>query len=330
MNIFEVCLTNYCNFKCTYCISDHTRGCDKFSQPLKLNEDGTLKLHSPGLTNEEIKKRDNILKKEGQLALDEYVKSEQEKWEATKEEKHDYGDWLDTESLLKFIRSNLDDTWLINLTGGEPLYYPKIEDFILELTKTHKVLLTTNLSLVRSKPKLLEISRNSLFFRVGYHPEFRNVDTFVECMKYLVDNNFKYLINYVAHPEYYEESEKYKEHLRLLKDNKFTYEVTPFEGKWNNTSYPRTVGNRTELEKKMFNINQRFEAIESKMGTNFLICEPSGKIYECQGRQEQLGDVYSGELSFKKIYHSMCFMTKGCPTLKSANMYLKVFLNTSI
>lgn len=80
----------------------------------------------------------------------------------------------------------------------------------------------------------------------------------------------------------------------------------------------------------MFNINSKFESFDSKMGTNFLICEPNGKIYECQGKQEELGNVYENKLSFKKIHHSMCFLSKGCPTLKSANMYLKVFLNTSI
>lgn len=330
MNIFEVCLTNYCNFKCTYCISDPTRGCDKFSQPLKLNEDGTLKLHSLGISYEEHIKRDKIFKTQGKLALDKYVESEQLKWEATKDEKHDFGDWLDTTSLLNFIKTNLDDSWLINLTGGEPLYYPKVEDFIVELAKTHKVLLTTNLSLVRSRPRLLEIPRDSLFFRVGYHPEFRNTETFVECMKYIIDNEFKYIVNYVAHPEYYEDSEKYKGHLKLLKNNKFTFEVTPFEGKYKDNNYPKNKEDRSELEKKMFNINEKYEIYDSPMGTKFMICEPNGKIFECQGREAELGNIYENTIRYEKVRHSLCFITKGCPTLKSANMYLKVFLNTSI
>lgn len=330
MNIFEVCLTNYCNFKCSYCISDPTRGCDKFSQPLKLDNNGDLLLHSPKLSEEEILKRDILLKLHGQKALDEYIQSEHDKWFKTKDEKHDYSDWLNFDALIDFVRTKLSTDWLINLTGGEPLYYPKIENLITELAKTHKILLTTNLSLIRSKPQLLDISRDKLFFRVGYHPEFRNTSTFVECIKYLIDNNFKYIINYVIHPSYYEDSIKYKEHLRILKDNKFLFEVTPFEGKWKDKTYPTKFSERSELETKLFSINTKFEADYSPMGMKFMICEPNGDIYECQGKNEKLGQIYTKELEHKLVSHSLCFLTKGCPTLKSANMYLKVFLNDKI
>lgn len=331
MNIFEVCLTNYCNFKCSYCISDPTRGCDKFSEPLKIDSTGNLKLHNKDLTENEKNKRKIILQTQGKDALDNYVQSEHDKWFATKDEKHDYTDWLDFSSLLDFIRKNLSDEWLINLTGGEPLYYPNVEKFILELSKTHKILITTNASFIRSKPELLQIPRDKIFLRIGYHPEFRNLDTFKLCMDYVIQNNFKYIINYVAHPMYYEnDSPKLKEHMKFLRDNSYLFEVTPFEGKWNDKNYPTRLDNRSEIEKKLFNINEKYEAKEFPMGTNFLICEPNGKIFECQGRQKELGNVYDNKIQFERIGHSMCHFTKGCPTLKSANMYLKVFLNDSI
>ena len=331
MNIFEVCITNYCNFKCSYCISDPTRGCDKFSEPLKLNSEGELKLHNKDLTEDEKKKRKIILQTQGQVALDKYVQSEHDKWFATKDEKHDYTDWLNFDSLISFIKTNLDDSWLINLTGGEPLYYPKVEKLILELVKTHKVLLTTNLSLIRSKSELLSVPRDRLFFRVGYHPEFRSLDAFKLSMDYVIENNFKYIVNYVAHPSYYEDnSPKLKEHLKLLKDNKYLFEVTPFEGKWNDRQYPTSLSKRSEIENKLFSINMKYESNEYPMGTNFMICEPNGDIYECQGRSKQLGNVYENRVSFERVSHSMCHFSKGCPTLKSANMYLKVFLNDSV
>ena len=140
----------------------------------------------------------------------------------------------------------------------------------------------------------------------------------------LINNNeFKYIINYVIHPSYYEESTKYKDHLKILKDNKFLFEVTPFEGKWNDKQYPTGILKRSELENKLFSINTKYEADSSPMGLNFLICEPNGDIYECQGKSKKLGQVYENKLSKELIGHSLCFLTKGCPTLKSTNMYLK-------
>src|ERR1035437_9635269 len=106
MKIFEVSLTNYCNFACSYCISDNTRGDDKFSKPLKLNNDGSLKIHPDGML--------------------------QDDYDRLKDSAHDSGDWLNLNQLLSFIRDKLDSSWCINLTGGEPLYYPKIDTFLIE------------------------------------------------------------------------------------------------------------------------------------------------------------------------------------------------------
>jgi organic radical activating enzyme len=293
MKIIEVCLMNYCNFKCTYCISDPTRGCDKFFKPLRTNKDGYINLHPSGTT------KDN--------------------YEIT----HDKGDFLDFESLITFVRTKLDSDWLINLTGGEPLYYPKVEELILELTKTNKVLLTTNLSLIKTKPELLSL-QDRLFFRVGYHPEFRNVNTFIELVKYLEENNFKYIINYVLHPKYYIDSELFLEHLEPLDNNNFVYEVTPFEGEYNSKQYPTPYYMRDSIEKMLLK-DPTINYEEVKMGLDFLICEPTGKIYECQGRKKQVGSVYDLELNLERVDHQLCFFMKFCSTLESTKTYLEIF-----
>lgn len=331
MKVFEVCLTNYCNFKCEYCISDKTRGMDKFSEPIKLDDEGNLLLHDKELSHEEIKKRELILQTDGQDALDEYVKNEHDKWMSTRHLKHDYTDWLNFESLISFIRNNLSEEWLINLTGGEPLYYPKIQNLISELVKTHKILITTNASLVRNIPELLEIAKDRLYFRIGYHPEYRNLDTFKKCIDYLIENKFNYIINYVVHPSYYEnESTKYEDHIKFLIDNQFQYELTPFEGKYNDKAYPSMRHNRSSQEEILFGPTDKYKQVHSPMGTAFLMCEPNGKIYECQGRGSELGDVYSNEVNLIKIQHSPCFSFKGCYTARSANTYLDVFFGTKL
>ena len=330
MKIFEVCLTNYCNFKCTYCISDNTRGNDKFSEPLKLDSNGDLLLHDKELKPEEVAIRADMLENLGQAALDSYVAEEHTKWESTRHLKHDYTDWLDFDALVNFIGTSLDSTWMINLTGGEPLYYPKIEELIHRIVETNVVLVTTNASMLKNKPSLLEVDRKSLFFRVGYHPEFRTEASFRSAMSHIVSNGYRYLVNYVLHPEYYENSTKYVDHLKVLDEMGLEYEITPFEGKYNGVSYPKKTSDRSELEVALLGRNEKFEPVSSKMGTVFLICEPNGKIYECQGRYSELGDVYRNELTLKRVMHGLCFTTKGCQTLKSANQYLDIFMNDRV
>lgn len=331
MKVFEVCLTNYCNFKCDYCISDKTRGFDKFSEPLKLDSNGSLLLHDKELSAEEVAKRAKMLSDKGVEYLELYVKAEHEKWVASSHLKHDYTDWLNFDKLLDFIRTNLSDNWIINLTGGEPLYYPKVEDLITRIAETNIVLITTNASLIKSKAALLNIPRDKLFFRIGYHPEFRNLETFKKNMEYIIANNFQYVINYVAHPKYYEnESNTYSEHINFLIDNEYQFEITPFEGKYEGKSYPKLRGKRNEIEEYLFGPSDKYRQIHSPMGVSFLMCEPNGKVFECQGKGELLGDVYENTLNLKKIQHSPCFSYKGCYTARSANTYLETFFSTKL
>lgn len=331
MKVFEVCLTNYCNFKCSYCISDSKRGSDKFSEPLKLDDSGNLLLHDKELSPEEVNKRAVILQEQGQTALDEYVLSEHNNWVARSHLKHDYTDWLDFESLIKFVRSQLSNEWVVTLTGGEPLYYPNIEYLITELCKTHQVVVTTNASLVRSKTKLLNISRDKLFFRVGFHPEFRNLKTFEECMKFIIENKFKYVINYVVHPEYYENSsDLYQKHLNYLNENGYLYEITAFEGRYNKETYPRPIMFRNEIEKLLFSESDKFALPRSVIGSSFIMTEPNGEIYECHGKSKKLGNIYSNTLNLERIIHKACFSVTGCNASKSANTYLRLLLDSRL
>ncbi len=331
MKVFEACLTNYCNFKCSYCISDSKRGSDKFSEPLKLDDSGNLLLHDKELSQEEVNKRAVILQEQGQLALDEYVSNEHKAWVARSYLKHDYTDWLDFESLIKFVRSRLSDDWVITLTGGEPLYYPNIEYLITELCKTNQVVVTTNASLIRSKTKLLEIDRNKLFFRVGFHPEFRNLKTFEECMRFIIENKFKYVINYVAHPKYYENSsDLYQKHLNYLNENGYLYEITAFEGRYNKETYPKPIMFRSEIENTLFSEFDKFSLSRSVIGSSFIMSEPNGEIYECHGKSKKLGDVYSNTLNLERVIHKACFSVTGCNASKSANTYLRLLFNDKL
>lgn len=331
MRVFEVCLTNYCNFKCDYCISDKSRGNDKFSEPIKLDELGNLLLHDKELRPEEVEKRKIMLDEHGQEYLDAYVQNEHQKWVESRHLKHDYTDWLDFDSLIDFVRLRLSGDWLINLTGGEPLYYPNVERLIRELTKTHKVLITTNASLISKFECLADIESDKLFFRIGYHPEFRNLETFVRIINFVKAMGFKYTVNYVLHPRHYVgESTSYAEYIAVLEDNEIDYEITPFEGEFEGVKYPNPPYQRSEVERYLFTPLDKYNQATSPMGTSFLMAEPNGNIYECQGKSKLLGNVYAKDIRLSRIEHVKCFGFEGCYTARSANTYLDKFMGEKI
>jgi sulfatase maturation enzyme AslB (radical SAM superfamily) len=185
--------------------------------------------------------------------------------------------------------------------------------------------------MVKSKKKFNDIDRSRIVFRVGFHPEFRNLDRFVESINYLIENNFKYIINYVVHPRNYENgSTVYADHIESLERNNFKYELTPYEGEYDGVKYPRKLYDRSEIETALFSAADVHRQKTSVMGSSFMMCEPDGKIYECRGKHVTLGDVYSKSVMLQKVHHVMCFVEKGCYTSRSANTYLSNFFDEKL
>lgn len=324
MKVAEFSLTNYCNFKCKYCISDDNRGNDKFAQPLKLDENGNLKIHQKGLSEEEIAKRDRILKEAGQEALDFYVKKEQEKYELDKNNWHDYGDFLDFNTTLKFIHKNLLYKWVIVFTGGEPLYIPHFDALAKAVIKTNKIVITSNLSLLQKQPGLLELDPKKVIYRIGYHPEFRSLTQLKNNVKTLDDYGYKYIVNYVLHPEYYE-SGKYLEHIKFLEDNHMLYEVTQFSGKYNGVTYPRILPARKTKLDEIY--DDKYEIDGTSFGKDFIFVTTDGTIYECEGKHKVLGNIYDDIYRPLSINHSFCVQMIRCPVAVSCFRYLNMFDN---
>jgi sulfatase maturation enzyme AslB (radical SAM superfamily) len=83
----------------------------------------------------------------------------------------------------------------------------------------------------------------------------------------------------------------------------------------------------TPIERSLFANSSQFEFMNLKMGESFLICEPNGLVYECQGKSKQLGSLYDNTLNLEKIFHGRCMAFKGCATASSANRYIKNVMN---
>ncbi len=219
MKCVDIILHDYCNFSCSYCISgsQHRPG-----DPIHVDDEGNLKivkdlrLNHNGTKSRPSAKSNNIPFKEPDFL----------KW--LKDNGHLRHKFLDLDILTKYIREQLPD-WTLCISGGEPLLHPKIDEFLTEITKTNKVILLTNASKLMKFPKLLDIAPDRIFYRIGYHPEFRSIPAFLKIMEYVKSNDMNYVVNYVLHPEYASNG-LHKAHIDLLVDNDIEREVTRFEG----------------------------------------------------------------------------------------------------
>jgi pyruvate-formate lyase-activating enzyme len=304
IKIADISITNFCNFSCEYCIAKSEK------QPLILNEDGSIKV---------IDLRYNQLGQKNMItAARNRVPFENEAYNKTIEGiAHPRGHFLDLPTLLRFIQRHLSG-WLITISGGEPLYYPKVDEFLHELTKTNQVVLLTNLSLIHSHKSLLDIPKDKLFFRVGWHPEQRTLNSFIHCLNVLKEHNASCIINYILHPKHIEDG-TYHTNIETLKSVGLPYEITRFEGMWKNEVYSCHLPMRDWEQDIIGSFTNVIQNIPTNItGSKFIIIQADGEIFECISKNVRLGNVYENKLRLIPINRPGCFQsTNVCPSIRA-------------
>lgn len=305
IKIADVTLLNLCNFSCDYCISESEK------QSLYLNDDGTIKIH-------DLRYNDLGYKNPFTARMN-GVPYENEEFNKTIEGiAHPRGHFLDFNAMLRFTKKHLNG-WLITLSGGEPLYYPKVNEFLKEITKTNKIVLLTNLSLIKANKDILtDIPRDRLFYRVGFHPEQRTVKSFISNVDTLVEHDADFIINYILHPKHIEEN-TYQEYIDILKYNGYPYEITRYEGKYKNDSYSCHHPLRDWEIDIMGDFNEYTNEIPSNTpGSRFIMIQADGEIFECTNKTHRLGNVYENRLQLRAVNRPSCFTKKNmCPSIKA-------------
>ena len=215
---------------------------------------------------------------------------------------------LDSDFLIKFIQDNLGD-YIIQLSGGEPLTHPSIGYILREISKTNKVIVCTNGSLLKIRENLLKIK--NVLWRISFHPEYRN-DNFQDIIKLIKKYNTPYIINYVLHPRHIE-NKKYIEYISEIEDCKF--EITEFEGFYKDKYY--------RLFDNIYN-NIRSELPVKSFELEMVTIRPNGLVYTCHGRVLPVGDVYTNTYK-EETCKASCLMgnVSICPTYGAIKrMYL--------
>jgi MoaA/NifB/PqqE/SkfB family radical SAM enzyme len=197
---------------------------------------------------------------------------------------------------LNFIFNHfLPNECIIQLSGGEPLLHDSFP-FIVRtlLDKGYKVVVNTNGNQLVHCNKSYDVNFNGLVkYRTSWHNQFRNIEKFMEDIEPLNKENV--LINYVAHPKKIESKEILKD-LEALEKCNYKFEVTPFQGKWNDKDYDKNS--------KLY--EEYITAFKPYINTpgiqvNYLSIQPNGDIMRCH--KVNVGNVYENKLRERYNQH---------------------------
>ena len=123
------------------------------------------------------------------------------------------------------------------LIGGEPILYPKIDEILEVLARKHYLSVITNLSLSLDAARRLsrELPPDRVRFGASFHPEFSNLDEFVEKLVIFKDAGFQVWISIVAWPPFVDKLQFYKE---TFERRGIYPDVHTFFGDYEGKSYP--------------------------------------------------------------------------------------------
>lgn len=206
------------------------------------------------------------------------------------------------EKVLEEIR-NLEGSWLIRFTSGEPTLHPKFPYICGEIAKTrHTISLTTNFSQPKEKlAGLLKACGNKLArLTPTLHPSQANVGEFIEkaiWVNSIKDPNTKLIVSSVATERNFEELKRVE---KTLSSNNiiFNYIVLRLSD-GQSASYPKHMEEylapRLEKHMKRFR-TPSFFGRQCYAGDKYLIIKVNGDVFRCAETQffGYLGNIPRG------------------------------------
>lgn len=173
----------------------------------------------------------------------------------------------------------------IEILGGEPFTYPNFKEIIKNLSKMHRVGVTTNLSV--AVDDIVEAADTShLNIQPTFHPQFANFESFIEKAKVLKEKNMCSSVFYLAYPPQIQAMEDYKD-----KFGKYgiSLHVMTFWGKYNGKEYPEGY---TKEEKEFLK-----DYLGSRDGEKYQL-----KPKEVKGKLCRAGQVSAGIKADGNVY----------------------------
>lgn len=206
---------------------------------------------------------------------------------------------ISVDTLLYFLNTD-NNSWLVGMTGGEPLLYPNFVSLCKAITKNHYIGLDTNLSLTKQVNEFADAISphrvNDIYASLHIEErEKRNgVPQFIKNYHTLADAGFTIKVNYVLHPSL---EKRYPDDVAFFRDHGVPITPRPFKGIFNGVKYPQ---NYSAAIKNIFTSHPaagikmvfNFRGVDCKSGHSFVRMEPDGTIFRCPGDKTVLGNIH--------------------------------------
>lgn len=199
-------------------------------------------------------------------------------------------------------------TWEILISGGEPFTYPGFMDLLIELSKIHIVGICTNLEWDVTY-FVKHIGPERVRIETSFHPEFADLDKFMEKLTLLKDYGFAPPVNFVPWPPLLGMMEKIKKTVEAVGCQ---LTLQPFIGKFENRFYPQGYTEEEREYFKIFNDDCNLKTLNFKatkesdstkgklcrMGQNYVFIHPDGDASRCcRDHSLLLGNIINDSVS---------------------------------
>lgn len=196
----------------------------------------------------------------------------------------------------------------IDISGGEPFLYPSFIKLIRYLSQKHTLQFSTNLS-CDIRPFIENINRRRVKLGASLHPEFVDLEKFLEKSILLKENGLNVWVNYVGYPPSLKDMAEYK---RRVEEQGLSFNILPFTGEFAGRVYPEGYTEEEKRLLKTFDDTVNKDTIEwrtekgknntkgklCRMGQMYARIYPDAEVYRCCSSDVlRLGNLVDGTFS---------------------------------
>jgi MoaA/NifB/PqqE/SkfB family radical SAM enzyme len=196
----------------------------------------------------------------------------------------------------------------IHITGGEPFVYPSFLKLIHFLSNIHTLEIITNLS-TDVNDILNNVTADRVRIGTTFHPEFVDLNEFLQKHLVLRKNGFETWANYVAYPPQMGKMAGFKKEFDKLG---ISFNMQPYMGFLNGKEYPagydaeelahlkgcydnEDIVNTKTIEWKTGTDYKKTKDKLCRMGQMYAKIYPNGDAYRCCGpHKETIGNIFNG------------------------------------
>ncbi|HBL16282.1 MAG: hypothetical protein A2X36_04320 [Elusimicrobia bacterium GWA2_69_24] len=194
----------------------------------------------------------------------------------------------------------------IDVLGGEPLLFPGFIPMIGQLSRWHRVGVTTNMYLKMEQVEALAavVDPSRVCFGVSFHPDYAEFEDVRRKADFLKRSGVNTTVHVVAYPPFLERLEGW---YRACEESDLRCKVWPFMGTWEGKSYPQSYSEeeRHRLGRLLGSLEQRDYVVDRKntrgracySGCVYATVKPNGEVYRCGGAGElgRVGNLFDAD-----------------------------------